>query len=254
MVWILSSFRSWVPASFSRFSAARTLWTGLLRGHRSPVRYPSAGVASNAFRIGIDGNNAPIPAASPTLPQPTFPGINTVSAAAGEALDPHFRPNVVDSFDFTIQRQLGNKFILEVGYIGRRITHEYQPVNINAVPYMMTLGGQPFAQSLCGGGDSSRLRYVLCGLRRRVFPRYRPARRKAQLTAAQMAYANSFAPQPFFETSLAGTGYCNGFSSCTAAVVYKDGITGNQDLLLADKYGACGAISTTAGSISLAAC
>jgi hypothetical protein len=34
-----------------------------------------------------------------------------------------------------------------VGYIGRRITHEYQPVNINAVPYMMTLGGQSFAKA-----------------------------------------------------------------------------------------------------------
>jgi len=104
---------------------------------------PTGGLTvANAFRIGTDGNNAPIPAASPTLPQPTFPGVNSVSAAAGEALDPHFRPNVVDSFDFTIQRQLTNKFILELGYIGRRITHEYQPVNINAVPYMMTLGGQ----------------------------------------------------------------------------------------------------------------
>jgi hypothetical protein len=106
-----------------------------------------APTVANAFRIGPDGTVAPIPQASPTLPQPTFPGVNDVSAAAGEALDPNFRPNVVDSFDFTIQRQLGNKFILELGYIGRRITHEYQPVNINAVPYMMTLGGQTFAQA-----------------------------------------------------------------------------------------------------------
>src|SRR5204862_1777900 len=105
---------------------------------------------ANAFRIGTDGNNAPIPAASATLPQPTFPGVNSVSAAAGEALDTHFRPNVVDSFDFTIQRQLSSKILLEVGYIGRRITHEYQPVNINVVPYMMTLGGQTFAQAYAG--------------------------------------------------------------------------------------------------------
>ena len=39
-----------------------------------------------------------------------------------------------------------------------------------------------------------------------------------------MAYANTFAPQPFFETALAGTGYCSGYSSCTAAVVFKEGI------------------------------
>jgi len=99
---------------------------------------------NNAFRIGIDGNTAPLPAASPTLPQPDFPGINDVGAGAGESLDPHFRPNVVDSFDVTIQRQLSSKVTMELGYIGRRITHEYQPINVNAVPYMMTQGGQRF--------------------------------------------------------------------------------------------------------------
>src|SRR5260370_29022741 len=101
----------------------------------------------NAFRIGTDGNNAPIPPATATLPHPTIPAVNSVSPPSGEALDVHFRPNVVDSFDLTIQRQLTNKVLLEVGYIGRRITHEYQPININAVPYMMTKGGQTFAQA-----------------------------------------------------------------------------------------------------------
>jgi hypothetical protein len=159
---------------------------------------------ANAFRIGTDGNNAPIPAASPTLPQPTFPGVNSVSAAAGEALDPHFRPNVVDSFDFTIQRQVSNKILLELGYIGRRITHEYQPVNINAVPYMMTLGGQTFAKAYAGvehalGCDQS---YNVCN--------------------AVSAPPASITPQPFFEAALSGTGYCTGFASCTAAVVSNE--------------------------------
>ena len=98
---------------------------------------------SNAFRVGTDGLVAPLPAAAPFLPQPTFPGVNDVSAAAGEALDVHFRPNVVDSFDLTIQRQLTNKVLLEVGYIGRRITHEYQPININAVPHMIFVSDSP---------------------------------------------------------------------------------------------------------------
>ena len=156
---------------------------------------------TNAFRIGVDGNNAPIPAASPTLPQPTFPGINNVSAAAGEALDPHFRPNVVDSFDLTIQRQLGNKFILEVGYIGRRITHEYQPVNINAVPYMMTLGGQSFANAYAAVETAMgcATSYNACN----------------NATAA----TTTVAAQPFFESALSGTGYCTGYANCTAAVV-----------------------------------
>jgi hypothetical protein len=169
----------------------------------------------NAFRVGTDGNNAPIPAAAPTLPQLNFPGINSVAAGAGEVLDPHFRPNVVDSFDLTIQRQLGNKFILEVGYIGRRITHEYQPINLNAVPYMMTMGGQQFAKAYAAveTGLGCATSFAACG-----------AAIPATGKAAQMAYANTFAPQPFFETALAGTGYCAGFASCTAAVVYNEGI------------------------------
>ena len=158
---------------------------------------------ANAFRIGKDGLVAPIPAATPTLPQPVFPGINSTNAAAGEALDPHFRPNVVDSFDFTIQRQLTNKILLEVGYIGRRITHEYQPININAVPYMMTLGGQNFAQAYAAveQGLGCATSFAACGT----------------------GDPTAITPQPFFETALAGTGYCNGFANCTQAVVNKQG-------------------------------
>jgi hypothetical protein len=38
--------------------------------------------AANAFRIGVDGNAAPLPAAAPTLPQPAYPGYNLVAGAA----------------------------------------------------------------------------------------------------------------------------------------------------------------------------
>src|SRR5579859_8180586 len=182
---------------------------------------PAGGLtAANAFRIGTDGNNAPIPAASPTLPQPTYPGFNSVASGAGETLDPNFRPNVVDSFDLTIQRQLGNKFILEVGYIGRRITHEYQPININSVPYMMTLGGQQFAKAYAAveTGLGCATSYAACGAAIPTDPN------AATQLALQTAYANSFAAQPFFESALSGTGYCNGFATCTAAVVFKEGI------------------------------
>src|SRR6202007_648166 len=149
---------------------------------------PTNPTVANAFRVGTDGNNAPIPAATPTLPQPPVPGVNNVASGAGEALDPHFRPNAVDSFDFTIQRQLGNKFLLELGYIGRRITHEYQPVNINAVPYMMTLGGQRFdkAYAAVETGLGCATSFAACGAN------------VPSTKAAQMAYANTFTPQPFF--------------------------------------------------------
>jgi hypothetical protein len=182
---------------------------------------PAGGLSvANAFRVGTDGNNAPVPAASATLPQPTFPGFNSVASGAGETLDPNFRPNVVDSFDFTIQRQLSNKFILEVGYIGRRITHEYQPININSVPYMMTLGGQQFASAYAAveTGLGCATSFAACGAAIPTDPN------AATQLALQTAYANTFAPQKFFETALAGTGYCTGFASCTSAVVFKEGI------------------------------
>ena len=157
--------------------------------------------ATNAFRIGTDGLNAPLPTPSLTLPQPDYPGINAIAAGAGEALDPNFRPNVVDSFDLTIQRQLSRKMTLELGYIGRRITHEYQPINLNAVPYMMTVAGQSFSNAY------KNLEVALgCA---------------AGPTCATSIPGN-LTPQPFFESALKGTGYCNGFANCTTAVATKE--------------------------------
>lgn len=180
---------------------------------------PVSTCAANVFRVGIDSApgpgtyNAPLPTPSQTLPQPDYPGFNAIAAGAGESLDPNFRPNVVDSFNFTVQRQLSRKFTLELGYIGRRITHEYQPININAVPYMMTKGGQQFAQAYanvvlqyCGGAAG------MAG-------------------GACTANAGAVTPQPFFEAAMnttnyggvAGKSYCAGYTSCTAAVVANEG-------------------------------
>ncbi len=120
--------------------------------------------ASTAFRVGVDGLTAPLPQASPTLPQPSFPGVNGPAAGAAEAQDPNFRPNVVDSFTLTFQRQLTNKVSMEVGYIGRIINNEYLPINLNAVPYNITKGGQTFAKAYanavigyCGNGNVNNL-------------------------------------------------------------------------------------------------
>jgi len=169
---------------------------------------------SNAFRVGTDGLNAPIPAASPTLPQPDFPGYNAIAAGAGEALDPNFRPNQIDSFDVTVQRQLSRKVTLELGYIGRRITHEYQPINLNAVPYMTTLGGQNFAQAY------STVVLQLCnGLKGLSGGGCNPD----PTTHLSNPLPAAVQPQAFFETAMAGSPYCSGFSSCTAAVVANEG-------------------------------
>jgi len=159
---------------------------------------------ANAFRVGTDGLSAPIPTPSQTLPQPDYPGFNAIAAGAGETLDPNFRPNSSDQFDFTIQRQLNSKVMFEVGYIGRLLHNEYQPVNMNAVPYMMTLGGQRFDQAYA----AVMLQY--CG-------------GVAGLAGANCA-ANAAAvtKQPFFEAAMNPT-YCAGYASCTAAVVANEG-------------------------------
>jgi hypothetical protein len=152
---------------------------------------------ATAFRIGVDGMSAPLPAVSQTLPQPFFPGINgNPSAGDGQALDPNFRPSRSDEFDFTIQRQITRKVSVEVGYIGRILKNEYQSTNLDAVPYMLTLNGQTFANAY----DNMYM----------------------YLTANNGVSAGITA-QPWFEAALAGSPYCVGFSSCTLAVATKEG-------------------------------
>ena len=180
------------------------------------------GTYSNAFRVGsalsaTGGPTVPLVSnVSTTLPQPAYPGFNNTFSSDPEGLDPNFRANAIDSFDVTVQRQLSHRLNVEVGYIGRRITHEYQPVELNPVPYMMTLGGQQFKQAYanvlleyCGG--LSGMAGGGCGGKSGPNP-------------------GAVTPQPFFEKALKGTGYCNGFSSCTAAVVANEGATGTGNL------------------------
>jgi hypothetical protein len=137
-------------------------------------------------------------------------------------LDPNFRANQIDTFNFTIQRQLNRKLTMELGYIGRRITHEFEPVQINAVPYMMTMGGQTFANAYknvvlqyCGGVTG--LAGGGCGGSALVSPGAGPS-------------PGAVTPQPFFEAALNGTGYCTGFTSCTAAFVANEGAKGTGNL------------------------
>jgi len=195
------------------------LGTGLIQpvqcfGALSNGTCASSASPTNAFRVQTDGLSAPLPAASPTLPQPLYPGVNGVAAGAGEALDPNFRPNHVDTFTLTFARQLNNKMSLEVGYIGRIIKNEYLPMNLNAVPYMMTKGGQTFANAYanmeigyCGNGSVKNMGGANC-----------------------VGNAAAVAPQPFFEAALAGTGYCNGFANCTQAVIANEGNNGTGNL------------------------
>jgi len=159
----------------------------------------SAGVTpASAFRIGTDGLTAPIPTPSTTLPQPSYPGTNgSTAAGAASVLDPSFRPAATYNFNFSIQREIKPKVLFEVGYIGRLINHEWMQRDLDAVPTMMTLGGQSFASAFAGT-------YIpMCGL-------------------SPTCAGNTNVPvQPFFESALGGanSAFCKGFSSCTAAVV-----------------------------------
>jgi hypothetical protein len=153
---------------------------------------------ATAFRIGTDGMTAPLPGISQTLAQPYVPGVNG-NAAAGDAtvLDPRYRPERTDNVSITIQRQISQKSTLEVGYIGRIIRNEFQEINLDAVPYMTTLGGQTFAQAYSAIYNA--------------------------VVNNGVAAAN-VAAQPFFENVLGGAGsaYCTGSPNCASAVASKN--------------------------------
>jgi hypothetical protein len=163
-------------------------------------------------RFGTDGTtfataSAPLPTSVGNVYRPGLdgPGIATASPD-----DPGLRPNDVDTINFSIQRQIGRRSLLEVGYIGRLIHHEYQYLNPNTVPYMMTLGGQSFESAYVAietamGCTTST---ALC------------ATRTAQAAAGTLP---AIADQPFFAAALGGStsAYCAGYANCTAAVVKK---------------------------------
>ena len=151
----------------------------------------NAGVTpTTAFRIGTNGLVAPLPAVTTTLAQPYLPGVGGNAAAGdGAGVDVNFRPDRSDEFNFTIQRELSHKLIIEAGYIGRIITNEYNLINVDAVPTMTTLGGQSFANAF------SNLYQEVAG-------------------------GQTIQAQPFFEAALGGasSAYCKAAGSCTAAV------------------------------------
>jgi hypothetical protein len=178
---------------------------GVSRNAAAPCPGTGVTTAVDAFRIGTDGMVAPLPSAGTTLAQPFFAGGTNAPAGDAQMLDPNFRPSRTDNLTFSLQRQLSNKMTLELGYIGRISKNEYAMANIDAVPYMTTLGGQTFANayknlylSLCGG-----MAYP-CPLA------------SSQLTTA---FYNALSVQPFLEQALGGasSSYCRNYASCTAA-------------------------------------
>src|SRR5437588_6547820 len=172
---------------------------------------------ANVFRVGPDGLVAPLQSPSATLPQPFFPGVGG-QAVAGDStvLDPDYKPEKVDTWDFTIQRQISRKLSFEAGYMGKRSKNIFEEINLDAVPYMMTLGGQPFVKAvanvwtgLCAPGAGGRCSQIdIAG------------------SGGLAALIASVPAQPFFEAALGGptSSYCTGFTNCTQALLNQSGV------------------------------
>jgi hypothetical protein len=179
---------------------------------------------TTAFRFGstagLDGLSAPLAPAPATVSQPYFPGYSGPGVAIASPLDPTLRPNDVDTFNLSLQRQVNRKMLVEVGYIGRLVHHEYTMLNPNSVPYMFSQGGQTFASAYAA-----------------IETAFGCASSASACTAATSKATSktpiypTVSPQPFFEAALGGitSAYCSGYSSCTAAVVAKQASNlGNQ--------------------------
>lgn len=123
---------------------------------------------TNAFRIGPDGKGVGIPPTT-TLQIPFTPNPNAIGPQhLTSSLDPFVTPGYAHSVDFSIQRALPGHLFLEVGYVGRFSRNLPQSLELNAPDYLMSFGGQTFAQAM----DALRIE------------------------------GKAFTPQPFFETLL----------------------------------------------------
>jgi hypothetical protein len=118
------------------------------------------------FRIGVDGNHITVPPLPAVSSGVIIPGLGCPGAALGAGtpcpagansvyesrdfrLDPKYRSGSSDAIDFSIQRELPGKMILEVGYVGRWSRDLYGNIDLNAAPYMFTPKGtsQSFAKA-----------------------------------------------------------------------------------------------------------
>src|SRR5207302_8396546 len=90
---------------------------------------------------------------APLVPSPQsagiylLPGGNTSTQTYDVRIDPKRKTGVEDTWTLSLQRQLSNSMILEVGYVGRHAIHLYSGNDVNQIPYMFTAGGQTFASA-----------------------------------------------------------------------------------------------------------
>lgn len=161
---------------------------------------------ANGFRVGVDGATGPFPGVQQTLPIPAEPGVNSPAGGNISFLDNNWRPGANDQLTIGMERELPDNILLEVAWVGKWSKHLYQGLDLNNVPWMMTVGGQSFAKAY------------------------------AALWNIDQGKA-SFSTQPFFEAALKGSSYCAGFSSCTAAVLANEGANGTANITTENVYG-----------------
>ncbi|HKW87661.1 MAG TPA: carboxypeptidase-like regulatory domain-containing protein [Candidatus Acidoferrales bacterium] len=183
---------------------------GGLNGTLAPV--------TDVFRVGVDcpGSgpcSAPLPAPSANLPQPWYPGFNDVATGSGETIDPNFKTDRSDEFTLSVQHQFGPKILTEAGYIGRILGNEVQYYSMTNVPYMMTRGGQTFANAWA---------QIMTATNYGTGINYGSVNATANLASPPV--------QPFFEDALGGpsSAYCSGFANCTTAFVTNE--AGNMSI------------------------
>jgi hypothetical protein len=147
---------------------------------------------ANAFRIGIDGSGiiltAPQSISSPVIPvEGRSPG-ETLSFS----IDPHLKNGYSHNVNFSWQRELPWKMILEAGYVGNFGRSLVQNVQLNSIPFFMkdSASGQTFAAA------------------------YDAVARQLRAGTAP----GLVTPQPWFENQLGGSAFC-GVIACTVALV-----------------------------------
>jgi hypothetical protein len=136
-----------------------------------PVEYPLLGdqlagtlntieaplnAAGQPYRVGVDGP-VPIPVPPASIPVPYIPASRNIALgtsfgiASGNGFDPNYSVGHVHSVDFSIQRQLTQHMVIELGGIGRYGRNLPMGVNLNAVPvFIKDMSGksnQTFAQA-----------------------------------------------------------------------------------------------------------
>jgi len=108
---------------------------------------------SNAFRIGTDGTVLPFPSLASISGGALIPGLPSGQAGSSPfetldfRIDPKRKLGYANTFDLTFQRELPGNMVLEMGYVGNYAKRLYQGFAFNQVPYMLTGGGQSFAQA-----------------------------------------------------------------------------------------------------------